>query len=374
MKHVLTIYKGFCRLRSVNLHDRQTHSAKLPVPSLATCSSTKRKPEEVHTDAPKKKKPVVIKEEPNTGSKKVAGPVEKPQLLPPPPPPVGKVDLPGPSGPEVKQSQDQQRRIVEQQQIINEQHRQLLVFRDQQMQMQRAFDQELMNLRNIIEQQGQQLLHLKQARLITAHSSDSSFSSASSDGTPRPRPVLPPYSQISQSLVSPAVSDVISPYPQTPSLRQKAFFPSSRSPLIKHDPFQLPIRSMSYPEGVVTSDFPGENPSFPLASMHVASPAISQPQQQQPSFHARGEEGGEEEGPGHIDSRMVSPPKEFELLAHEAFGPYEGFSLPPLEMEKTPPFISVSVSSGSGAGYGVGQNEVTQEATVSSRWVHSPST
>lgn len=367
--HVLATYKSFCVLHSVNLLGRQTHSAKLPVPSLASCSSAKRRPEEVHADAPKKKKPVVIKEEPNVGSKKVAGPVEKTQLLPPPPPPppVGKVDLPGPSGPEVKQSQDQQRRIVEQQQVINEQHRQLLFFREQQMQMQRAFDQELMNLRNIIEHQGQQLLHLKQARLIASNSSDSSFSSASSDGTPRPRPVLPPYNQISQSLVSPAVSDVISPYPQTPNLRQKVFFPSNRSPLIKHDPFQLPIRSMSYPEGVVTSDFPGDNPSFPLASVHVASSAISQPQQQQPSFHARGEEGGEEEGPVHIDSRMVSPPKEFELLAHEAFGPYEGFSLPPLEMEKTPPFISVSVSSGSGAGYGVGQNEVTQEATVSSR-------
>ena len=312
----------------------------------------------------------VIKEEANVGSKKAVCALEKAQLLPPPPP-VVKADLPGPTGPDVKQSQDQQRRIVEQQQIINEQHGQLLCLREQQVQM----HQELMRLRNIIDQQGQQLRHLQQAGLVagpSSHSSDSSFSSASSDGTPRPRPVLPPYTQISQSsLVSPAVSDVISPYPQTP--RQKAFFGGNQSPLLKHGPYPLPIRSISYPGEIIASEYPAENQSFPLACMHFANPAVSQPQQQQPSFRARAEEGMEGEGPVRMDSRMVSPPKEFELLAHEAFGGYEGFPLPALEMEKSPPFISVSVSSGSGAGYGVGHNEeVTQEATVSSRFGHKP--
>lgn len=369
-----------CSAKLMYVRSRKTHSHKLFVPCLAACSSTKRRPEESHTDAAKRKKGAAvaacIKEEPSVGSKKVPCAMEKSQPLPPPPT-VGKGDLPVPARPEVKQSQDQQRRIVEQQQIINEQHRQLLCFREQQVQMQRMFDQELLNLRNVIDQQGQQIRHLQQASLAvgpSSHGSDTSFSSASSDGTPRPRPVLPHYTQISQSsLVSPAVSEVISPYPQTPSLRPKAFFGDSRSPLLKHGVFPLPMRSMSYPEGIVASDYSGDSHSFPLASMHFANPAVSQPQQQQPKFPAQGEEGSDAEGPAQMESRMVSPPKEFELLAHEAFGGYEGFPPPALDMEKSLPFISVSISSGSGAGYGVGHNEeVTQEATVSSRWGCDP--
>ena len=348
------------------------------VPLLAPCSSTKRRPEEGHTDAPKKKKGATmaacVKEEPGVGSKKSVCVTEKTSLLPPSPA-VGKGDLHGPAIPEMKQSQDQQRRIVEQQQIINEQHRQLLYFREQQVQMQRAFDQELMSLRNIIDQQGQQLRHMQQTNLATAssnHSSETSFSSASSEGTPRLRPALPHYTQIAQSsMMSPANSEVLSPFPQTPpSVRQKVFFGGSRSPLLKPGMFHSPMRSMSYPEGIAASDFiSGDSPSFPLTSTHFAGPAV--PQSQQPCFHTQGEEGTEGEGPVQIESRMVSPPKEFELLAHEALRGFEGFSLPSLDMEKSPPFISVSVSSGSRGGYGVGHNEeVTQEATVSSRWVH----
>lgn len=347
-------------------------------PSPTACSSTKRRPEEGHTDAPKRKKfPTMaahIKEEPGVGSKKTVCAVEKaPQL--PPPPAVGKGDLHGPAIPEVKQSQDQQRRIVEQQQIINEQHRQLLYFREQQVQMQRAFDQELLSLRNLIDQQGQQLHHMQRTGLATgssSHGSESSFSSASSEGPPRLRPAPPHYTQIAQSsLMSPANSEVLSPFPQTPpSVRPKIFFGGGQSPLLKPGMFHSPMRSMSYPEGIAASEFlSGDSPSFPLASSQFAGPAMSQPQlQQQQCFRTQREEGPEGEGPVQMESRMVSPPKEFELLAHEAFGGYEGFPLPALDMEKSPPFISVSVSSGSGAGYGVGHNEeVTQEATVSSR-------